>query len=265
MAFWSTEKFTRRQGGLGIVSPYDPNNFKHGAYQLAVGSEAFITANAVKTSLNDTDQLNIPSGQFGLLLTEEVVSIPSDAIGFISIRASIKFQGLINVSGFHVDPGFTGRLKFAVYNAGSRDIALERGEQIFLLWLSDLDCDTTDLYNGSKQNQRGISADDVRRLRGDIASPAVLDAKIEALKHEVTTMKNILLGIFLAVLASWLAVLGPCIKDAYVSRQATTVPTSTRPTLSQPAYPVAPQAARTAPSATTTALPLQPRPQIKHP
>ena len=48
----------------------------------------------------------IPPGQFAFLLTEEVVSVPPDALAFISIRAKTKFRGLVNVSGFHVDPGY---------------------------------------------------------------------------------------------------------------------------------------------------------------
>ena len=65
--------------------------------------------------------------------------MPDTAIAFISIRASIKFKGLINVSGFHVDPGFRGQLRFAVYNAGSSEIDLDQDERVFMIWFADLD------------------------------------------------------------------------------------------------------------------------------
>src|SRR5712691_9527410 len=101
MAFWSTERFLQRGFSEGIVVPFDGQQVKHGAYELAVGREASITSSAdetTKKSLGIGEPVIIPPGQFGLLLTEEVISIPADAIGFISIRASIKFQGLVNVS-----------------------------------------------------------------------------------------------------------------------------------------------------------------------
>lgn len=60
-------------------------------------------------------------------------------MGFISLRFSIKGTGLINVSGFHVDPGYEGRLIFSVYNAGPTAITMTRGQDLFLLWLADLD------------------------------------------------------------------------------------------------------------------------------
>lgn len=84
----------------------------------------------------------MPPGQFAFLLTEEVVHVPLDAIAFISIRATIKFRGLVNVSGFHVDPGYGGRLVFSVFNAGPAPVHLERGEACFLIWFASLDGET---------------------------------------------------------------------------------------------------------------------------
>lgn len=174
MPFWSTERFRAQQGVQ------------------------------VKTVLIEREQINIPSGQFALLLTEEVISVPLNAIAFISIRAVIKFQGLVNVSGFHVDPGFSGRLTIAVYNSGGRDITLERGERIFLIWLSDLDQVTRDPYKGSRMGQEAISADDVRKLHGDIASPAVLHSEIKSIQVELKLLWAILVALLLAVLVSLL-------------------------------------------------------------
>src|SRR5690349_1888369 len=118
MAFWSTEKVKEEHSKGCLINPFDGSRVKHGAYELALGPEAFLTSysEGKKKILNDSEQLVIPPGQFGLLLTEEQVMVPNNAIGLISIKAGIKFRGLVNVSGFHVDPMFKGRLKFSVYN-----------------------------------------------------------------------------------------------------------------------------------------------------
>jgi dCTP deaminase len=60
-------------------------------------------------------------------------------MGFISIKATYKLKGLVNVSGFHVDPGWSGPLIFAVFNAGPAPVHLQRGLPLFLLWIADLD------------------------------------------------------------------------------------------------------------------------------
>jgi dCTP deaminase len=191
MAFWSSEKLKQMHALGNLIEPFDKTAVKHGAYELSLGPEAFLTSDEDKKKkhLADGEQLVIPPGQFGLLLTEEIITIPNNAIGFISIKAGLKFRGLVNVSGFHVDPGFSGRLKFSVYNAGSQNILLERKQRVFLLWLSDLDQPTSDVYTGSHANQNEITTDDVMRMQGEIASPAQLQKDIQTLEHKATVLQ----------------------------------------------------------------------------
>jgi len=80
-----------------------------------------------KTTVGVGKQIAIPPGQLALLITEEEVAIPTNRIGFISIKFTAKMRGLINVSGFHVDPGFKGKLKFSVLTqvVGTQSLILE--------------------------------------------------------------------------------------------------------------------------------------------
>jgi dCTP deaminase len=186
MSFWTTETFRSRLHAEAIVTPADESRIKQGCYQLSVGREACITNQhdeTQKTILESADNTAIiPPGQFALLMTDEVVRIPANTIGFISIRFSYKAKGLINVSGFHVDPGFAGRLKFSVYNAGSQSVAIQRGDQLFMLWIANLDRETQDHYKGEHQGQDGISATDIERMQGVLYSPASLIDRIKQLE-----------------------------------------------------------------------------------
>lgn len=185
MAFWGSDTIRKKQVTDYLIGPFDDDRINNGQYLLSVGPESFITPNEVKTVTTDNHgQISIEPGQFAIILTEETVTIPKNVIGFISIRASIKFRGLINVSGFHVDPGFTGRLKFAVYNAGSQPIPLDRGQPVFPIWFADMDDGNSDEYNGAHKAQRHITAGDVSMLRGQVASPNALKKEIEDLRHE---------------------------------------------------------------------------------
>jgi len=133
-----------------LISPSKEGRIKYGAYELSLGEEVFQTdsSSGKKEVLqNNGDQVVIKPGQFALLLTEEEVRIPLDKIAFISIKAGIKLKGLVNVSGFHVDPGFIGKLVFSVYNAGPATIILEKGEPYFLIWFSEIE--EEEAYNGS--------------------------------------------------------------------------------------------------------------------
>lgn len=188
MSFWTTETFKSRLDSDKIVEPANESRIKQGCYQLAVGREVCVTdqgEETQKTILEDDDVTAlIPPGQFALLTTDEVVGIPLDAIGLISVRFSYKSKGLINVSGFHVDPGFRGRLKFSVYNAGSQTVAVQRGDQAFMLWLVTLDRESEDVYRGEHQGQDGINASDVERMQGVLYSPASLIDRIKDLEQD---------------------------------------------------------------------------------
>jgi dCTP deaminase len=99
------------------------------------------------------------------------------------------------VSGFHVDSGFVGRLKFAVYNAGSQKIVVARGEPIFMIWYSELSEPTADLYKGDPCVLNEITSRDVNLLQGEVASPGELKKQLDELKSEFTIWKTLLLAI----------------------------------------------------------------------
>jgi dCTP deaminase len=185
MSFWNSEKLCDIQrDSHTLIYPFEQGCVKHGAYELSLGEQALVTSDPTgkKQNLADREQLVIPPGQFGLLLTKETVSIPDYAIGFISIRFSFKQRGLVNVSGFHVDPGYNGRLEFAVYNAGSRNIVLSQGDRVFMMWFSDLSSATKDLYDGAGRNE--ITSEDSMMIQGNLASPAALKEQFDQLGSE---------------------------------------------------------------------------------
>lgn len=159
---------------------------KQAAYELSLGEEVYLTDNETKVSkkldrINDT--ININPGQFALLLTEEVIQMTNDKLGFISIKASEKLKGLINVSGFHVDPGFKGKLLFSVYNASPSVIQLRKGEPYFLIWFSELKSpiNIDHVYNSKNhQNQNKIDPKYITPLiNGEISSPNELSKQIK--------------------------------------------------------------------------------------
>jgi len=193
MAFWCTRTLRERVEAEKLIVPYYPDRVKHSAYEMGVGREAYISSEfkkktRVKTRVPPGEKIKIPPGQFGLLTTREVVTVPTDAIAFISIRAGIKFLGLVNVSGFHVDPGYSGYLTFAVYNAGSKPVVLDQKERVFLIWFSELDDVDHEPYKNEKRGRYIIDAERVRRVQGEVASPAELKKRIDSLQHQVSTM-----------------------------------------------------------------------------
>jgi dCTP deaminase len=189
MAFWNSKRLASAIPAQEIVRGFRPERVKNCAYELSVGPQHYSTD--MKGGVGqtpDSGTIEIPPGQLAILVTAETVRIPISVIGFISMKFSAKVRGLINVSGFHVDPGFEGHLKFAVYNAGSRPALFSPGQALFQLWLADLDA-AAEPYDGIHEGGNRISQRDVMDLQGDVASPAQLRAAMDALEEK--TAKDI--------------------------------------------------------------------------
>ena len=203
MSFWSGEKLADTLPSL--VRPYAASNLDCASYRLSVGEEVFVTSDKFQTG-SPTDPLvsilskqspanilRIHPGQFAFLLTEEEVDVPEHAMALISMRAGYKFKGLINVSGFHVDPGWSGKLLFSVYNAGPSEIIVRRGEPMFLIVYADLDRTSNKTYVPTAGKQMSIKTDLLQNMTGQVFSPLMLQRRmteLDAKLNSVTTDFN---------------------------------------------------------------------------
>ncbi|CAG0957329.1 dCTP deaminase [Anaerolineales bacterium] len=183
MTFWSSQ---RLEANLAtIVDKVDPSAVDCNAITLRIGGEIYITPGLehaspnshTKQVLSSGEPFAIPPGQFAFLLTEERITIPPNAMGFISFKARYKLKGLVNVSGFHVDPGWSGPLIFAVFNAGPASVHLQQGWPLFLLWLADLDADSDKRKGGSVT--AGIPPDVINNITGVVDSVYALEKRIK--------------------------------------------------------------------------------------
>jgi dCTP deaminase len=238
MAVWSGDKLRERLPDL--IDPFDESRIDCASYVLRVGSEIYVSPSSVKERKKSTiDRLQlaedrvIPPGQFAFLITEEIVSVPTTALALISIKAKIKWLGLVNVSGFHVDPGYQGRLIFAVFNAGPSTIHLRQGDPCFLIWYLDLDRETSEARPaGSGYLQ--ITADLVSRVSGEWKSFDMFESrmrKIESAQRVIYALLGVLVAFGASLLVMWIR------EDIDIRRAAAD---SSRPAVSAPAGPKSP-------------------------
>lgn len=220
--FWSGETLSERLAPL--IEPFLPERVDCAAYTLSVGPEVYVSPNdqtpdpttITVRKLAQGDAFTIPPGQFAFLLTEEIVSVPADALAFISIRAKIKFRGLVNVSGFHVDPGYRGQLTFAVFNAGPVSIHLKRGQPIFLIWYASLDRESA--FRKNDPVHKGLDTEQITAIAGELQSFASLSKKVKdvdkalgdrihAIEREQTyyrVISALVLALVIALTVNWL-------------------------------------------------------------
>lgn len=221
MAFWSSQTLEAKLAGL--VNPPNPTLVDCNAVTLRVGPEIFITPHIdevytqTKRQLGTDEPFQIPPEQFAFILTEERVTVPPEAMALISMKATYKMQGLINVSGFHVDPGLDGPLIFAVFNAGPSPVHLQRGLPLFLIWFADLDAPSEKRKSGSaeatippKLIAHLTNATDSlfaldKRLKEEVEKRREEDDKLTKLVHDIETSQErikVTFAIVLTLLAS---------------------------------------------------------------
>jgi dCTP deaminase len=197
MGFWSRERFLEEHSRNNLVSEFNESRLKYGRYYLRLHREALVTSDGSKPDqpFGQGPSITIPAGQIALLFTLESIHVPHHAMGFISLRTPEKIRGLVNISGFHVDPGFNGHLQFSVYNAGSRPIYLDYGSECFLLWFCDLagpiksPWNTEDSWDRKNEFQKAtIKATDRERLSDGLHSPGALHNRIKALEESVNAI-----------------------------------------------------------------------------
>ncbi|MEH1869094.1 MAG: hypothetical protein V7K69_29435 [Nostoc sp.] len=90
------------------------------------------------SELNPKSQHILRAGHTAVVSTLEELCLPNNlaAIGFPPSRVS--FQGILMTNPGHIDPGYSGRLRFTIINMGSQDYVLEKHKPIVTLLIFEL-------------------------------------------------------------------------------------------------------------------------------
>lgn len=184
-----------------MISSFDPACLRPADYDLRLGDEVYVTAEKLPRKLTDVhDTVAIKPGEFGILTTHEYIYVPRDHLGLISLRFNFKKLGLVNISGFHVDPGFTGKIIFSVFNTGPRNVVLRFKEPVFMIMFEKLENPVEGGYQGSFNQQKHIPVDVVTALGGQSVSVVSLDKRLARIETEIRILEGLLIGIAIAIL-----------------------------------------------------------------
>jgi dCTP deaminase len=199
----TVDEFGRDCSNSILIDDFDPAGLRPANYDLRLGKEVYVTADKLPRNLSETeDTVAIQPGEFGILTTLEYIHVPISYLGLISLRFSYKKQGLVNISGFHVDPGFTGRIVFSVFNTGPRSVVLRYKEPVFMIMFEGL---STPLklksgYSGGFSGQKHIPVDIITSLGGQSVSVIGLDKRLRRMETTLRILEALLVGLVIGVL-----------------------------------------------------------------
>jgi dCTP deaminase len=204
MPFWTGTKLRGSLAEFFRPNTYDTKAADRAAYNLRLGDQVFLSSGETPLQLNaESPYVTIRPGDYVLLTTCEYVTMPDNVLGFITLRYSYKKLGLMNVSGFHVDPGFHGTLVFSVFNVGTNDVVLRRGEQMFMLFVASLTeaIDPESKGKHKHDGQESFSLEDVVAIRGRSASLVQMESRIRAIESSVRFYGTIVMGALVVLFA----------------------------------------------------------------
>lgn len=192
-----------------FIDDFKFKNLQGCNYDLRLGGEVYTTAdNYPKTLASGStgDTVRIEPGEFGVFLTHEYIYIPDDLLGLISLKSKYKMKGLVNVSGFHVDPGYHGKILFSVYNTGPSDIFLRYKGPVFMIMFDKLEKPVLKGYEGKEY--KNIPVEIISSLRGSPVSLKDLADRVHKLETKVSIYWAIVVTIIIGILLLLLKLLG---------------------------------------------------------
>ena len=169
--------------------------FKEWRCNLRLGREIYISTEDMPRKLRKGEYACIRPGEFVLFLTKETLKLDPDVMAFISIRFDYKQKGLVNVSGFHVDPRYSGKLIFSAYNAGPKDIVLRESDAVFMIFFQKLEKACEKEHEGYNH----IPAKMVEQLRGKSATLASNAHRLERLEFYLKMIGGIVVALLMTI------------------------------------------------------------------
>lgn len=130
-----TASYDLRLGGEFLLHDLDEPSYKVAPRQLAKGESVVLAPDAVV-----------------FVSVLEMVHLPSDLVGHVSLKMDLLRQGLLMGSQSQIDAGYRGQIFALLYNLSDVPVSVQYGESLIRLELTRLPETTEAPYDGDYQD-----------------------------------------------------------------------------------------------------------------
>ena len=125
-------------GNSILIDPFDEHQLGPCCYGLRVGDEYVSLRDPFNAKKIEKGQhININPSETVLILTQEYVCLPRNAVGMIVPRATWIFEG-ISLSATRIDPTWYGKLLIGITNMAKNPVALDYGEEFCTTYFMEI-------------------------------------------------------------------------------------------------------------------------------
>ncbi len=113
---------------VDLIAPFDKNCLKSASYKLHAGNVYYLEDK--EYYVDDNAEITIPKNGLIYLQLKEKLNIPYYMIAQHNLRVKESYRGFLAGSSLLVDPGFSGRINYPIYNFTNQDKKIKVNEHI---------------------------------------------------------------------------------------------------------------------------------------
>jgi dCTP deaminase len=147
-----------------VIDPFDEGSLQPASYDFRLGSGAFLSSTREKIDVSEKGLVVIEPGDFAVFETRERVEFSAQTAALLGLRSEYARQGLLMLSGPQIDPGFRGVLVIRVVNLAPKRVGLSYEAPFLSAQFFRLAVPVQHPYEGRRQDQAGIAAQDIQEL-----------------------------------------------------------------------------------------------------
>lgn len=137
--------------GNGGLTPYDPECVNPASVDLRWSGRYRTCTHLGWSDVKESDELIIQPGHLHLLDTMEVVNMPIDCCGMITLKSSMGRQGLEHLHAGFFDPGFCGTATLEMHVVGPHAVTLVKGQRVVQITIMEMIDKPNNIYAGKYQ------------------------------------------------------------------------------------------------------------------
>jgi dCTP deaminase len=98
------------------------------AVKLRIG-EIYLAPQSSFSAISSEDYVILKQGEMAFVLTLEEIHLPSDIGGLMFPKSGgVADRGILITNAGHIDPGYSGKLRYAIINMGNGQFTLRKGD-----------------------------------------------------------------------------------------------------------------------------------------
>ena len=175
--------------GHVCIDPFEAAQIQPASYDLRVGTQGISTTSKKVVNIESKGYFELHPGDFGVVLTREVLSFDDSHTARIGLRSKYARKGIIATTGPQIDPGFNGPLKIGITNLSPQIIVLPFEDDFITIEIHKLNTPCDKPYAGDYQGDMKPSARDIEAVaEGDNIGFAKMLDTMRALSKNVSEL-----------------------------------------------------------------------------